>query len=117
MAAVGRPDEGGVDRKMTTVLRAALGCVEDWQWQQHGACGGLEESRFFHPENERGSERQRRESAAKQVCRACPVLARCREHALLVGEPYGVWGGLGEGERRAILGERRRSRLELSAED
>ncbi|WP_127781924.1 WhiB family transcriptional regulator [Rhodococcus sp. X156] len=102
---------------MTTVARLALPLVEDWQWQQHGACGGLEESRFFHPENERGSERARREAEAKQVCRRCPVVVQCREHALLVGEPYGVWGGLGEGERRAILGQRRRANREVLVED
>ncbi|MEO9222861.1 MAG: WhiB family transcriptional regulator [Mycobacteriaceae bacterium] len=95
---------------MTSIPHVAQPRGGGWQWQQHGACGGLDDSRFFHPENERGTQRERREAAAKQVCRRCPVVAQCREHALLVGEPYGVWGGLGEGERRAILGRRRQSR-------
>jgi WhiB family redox-sensing transcriptional regulator len=30
------------------------------------------------------------------------VLRQCREHALAVREPYGVWGGLTEDEREAI---------------
>lgn len=102
---------------MMTVSPAAEHCTQDWQWQQHGACGGLDESRFFHPENERGTERERRETAAKQVCARCPVVVQCREHALFVGEPYGVWGGLGEGERRAILGQRRRARREVLIRD
>ncbi len=103
--------------KMTTVLPVADHCVDGWQWQQFGACSGLGEARFFHPENERGAERERREAGAKQVCRLCPVVVQCREHALLVGEPYGVWGGLGEGERRVILGRRRQLRRAVLIDD
>jgi WhiB family redox-sensing transcriptional regulator len=29
------------------------------------------------------------------------VIVACREHALSVREPYGVWGGMSEEERRA----------------
>lgn len=97
---------------MTDVLPfadAPAATLAERQWQQLGACVGLEGSRFFHPENERGPDRARREAGAKLVCRTCPVLAQCREHALLLCEPYGVWGGLGEGERRSILDARRRS--------
>jgi WhiB family redox-sensing transcriptional regulator len=31
------------------------------------------------------------------------VLDLCRRHALAVHEPYGIWGGLSEGEREAII--------------
>ncbi|GAB2933689.1 WhiB family transcriptional regulator [Rhodococcus aerolatus] len=93
---------------MTNVARLHYDGGHEWQWQQLGACRGVEEARFFHPENERGSDRERREAGAKRVCAGCEVLERCREHALAVREPYGVWGGLGEGERRHILTERRR---------
>ena len=92
---------------MTNVARLLYVGGEEWQWQQLGACRGVEEARFFHPENERGTERERRETGAKRVCAQCPVLDTCREHALRVREPYGVWGGLGEGERRHILLARR----------
>ena len=33
----------------------------------------------------------------------CPVLEPCREYALTSEEIYGVWGGLGENERRSLL--------------
>ncbi|HEY4572108.1 MAG TPA: WhiB family transcriptional regulator, partial [Kribbella sp.] len=33
----------------------------------------------------------------------CPVRRECREHALLVGEAYGVWGGTTEEERDPTL--------------
>jgi hypothetical protein len=38
-----------------------------------------------------------------EMCRQCPVVAQCRAHALAVGEPYGIWGGLSESERELLL--------------
>ena len=38
--------------------------------------------------------------AAKEVCHRCPVMDLCREFALQTREPFGVWGGLAEAERR-----------------
>ena len=77
-----------------------------WDWQLHGACRGEDASVFFHPEGERGQARVRREAAAKAICAACPVIAECAAHALAVREPYGVWGGLSEDDREAILSGR-----------
>jgi WhiB family redox-sensing transcriptional regulator len=45
----------------------------------------------------------RREVAAKTICGRCPVIAECAAHALAVREPYGVWGGMSEDDREAIL--------------
>jgi len=36
------------------------------------------------------------------VCVRCPVLRQCRQHALSVREPYGVWGGLSEEDREVV---------------
>ncbi|MFT4202019.1 WhiB family transcriptional regulator [Gordonia sp. (in: high G+C Gram-positive bacteria)] len=83
-----------------------------WDWQRLGTCRGEASSVFFHPDGERGRARARREQRAKELCHSCPVLAQCREHALRVGEPYGIWGGLGETERAMILkGRGRRGNL------
>jgi WhiB family redox-sensing transcriptional regulator len=41
-------------------------------------------------------------SVAKAVCQRCAVLTPCREYALRSRQPFGVWGGLDEAERRAI---------------
>jgi len=38
----------------------------------------------------------------------CPVLEECREHALSTREPYGVWGGMSEEERRAYYEQQAR---------
>ena len=91
---------------MTATARLPKPNSDSWQWQLHAACRDLRSSAFFHPENERGAMHARRERSAKAVCRRCPVIAQCREHALKVGEPYGVWGGLGEQERRGMLSGR-----------
>ena len=91
-------------------IRRLPGPVADiYDWQMDGACRGMDSAFFFHPEGERGPARARRENRAKQVCRTCPVLQQCREHALSVHEPYGIWGGLSESERDAIIRGPRRT--------
>lgn len=72
-----------------------------WDWQHDGLCRGMSPEIFFHPEGERGSARRLRDLAAKEICARCPVLEACREHALAMREPYGVWGGMTEDERLA----------------
>lgn len=74
-----------------------------WEWQYEGACRETGAEQFFHPEGERGASRRRRDANAKAICATCPVIQLCREHALRVREPYGVWGGLSENDRAAIL--------------
>jgi WhiB family transcriptional regulator, redox-sensing transcriptional regulator len=86
-----------------STLSSLPGPVADlWEWQFDGACRSEGPDVFFHPDRERGPSRRNRDKAAKAVCRRCPVLAACREHALKVHEPYGVWGGLTEHEREAL---------------
>ena len=43
---------------------------------------------------------------AKQFCRTCPVRTECLAHALDAGIEFGVWGGMTERERRALLRRR-----------
>jgi len=45
--------------------------------------------------------------AAKAVCTRCPVRGECLAEALERRERHGVWGGLSEPERRALLRRRR----------
>lgn len=92
---------------MVCVSRLPRPVTEDWDWQLRGACRDRDNAPFFHPDNERGTARARRDEQAKAVCRTCPVIQRCLEHALAVAEPYGVWGGMGEDERRHLLTARR----------
>ncbi|MGJ9411525.1 WhiB family transcriptional regulator [Aeromicrobium sp. CF4.19] len=88
---------------MANLKNLPLPLQEVYEWQYDAACQGLESARFFSPDAERGSRRRDREEQAKTICGSCPVLDRCREHALSAKEPYGVWGGLTEHERAAII--------------
>ena len=73
-----------------------------WEWQLAAQCHGREEL-FFHPHGEREPSRSQREAAAKALCARCPVRRECASHALEMGEPYGVWGGVSETEREELL--------------
>ncbi len=73
-------------------------------WEEDALCRGSAGALFFGPHGfEPKRERAVREEAAKAICARCPALDACREHALRHEELYGVWGGLGEAERRALL--------------
>ena len=88
---------------MSNVRRLPGPIVDLWEWQRLGACRGRDSAQFFHPDGERGSSRNRRETKAKAVCGTCPVRAECAAHALAVREPYGVWGGFSESERLRLI--------------
>jgi WhiB family transcriptional regulator, redox-sensing transcriptional regulator len=86
---------------VATISRLPGPVADLWEWQFAGSCRRSSPDVFFHPEGERGPARRNRDCAAKAVCQCCPVLNSCREHALQVREPYGVWGAMTEYEREA----------------
>ena len=73
-----------------------------WEWQEIGSCREADPDLFFHPQNERGLARVRRDRSAKAVCASCTVRVECADYAIRAREPYGVWGGLTEEERERI---------------
>ena len=73
-----------------------------WFWQDHGSCRTADPLLFFHPQNERGNARSKRDRSAKLVCAGCTVRLECADYAVRAREPYGVWGGLSEDEREQI---------------
>jgi WhiB family transcriptional regulator, redox-sensing transcriptional regulator len=78
-------------------------------WQFRAACRGEDTALFFAPNYfEQRQEKEAREAKAKRICHVCPVRIDCLEYALRIREPYGVWGGLNESERRTLLRERER---------
>src|SRR4051795_9013293 len=102
-----KPPAGAVT-KAPEGLPSAL--IENWEWQDRAACQGVNPELFFAAESERGLRKRARELVAKSLCGTCPVRPECRQHALSVGEPYGVWGGTTESERdNVVLAEHRKS--------
>jgi WhiB family redox-sensing transcriptional regulator len=76
----------------------------DRSWHPVALCSGNHSHLFFPPSTqEKKEERERREIRAKAVCQVCPVVAECREYAFEIKEPYGIWGGFTEVERRQAL--------------
>lgn len=69
-------------------------------WRGRALCQQVDQELFF-PEKG-GSPKD-----AKRVCLACEVRVECLAYALDNGEPYGVWGGLSERERRRRLARQR----------
>ena len=70
--------------------------VEDWA--SRAACKGDTPDALFV----RGAEQNK----AKQVCAGCPVRTECLAEALDNQIEWGVWGGMTERERRALLRRR-----------
>ena len=74
-----------------------------------GACRGADPDLFFDAGAEFVTARQKREAKAKAICAGCPVRDLCLAYALDTGQAFGIWGGLNEDERRALLRQRRAS--------
>jgi WhiB family transcriptional regulator, redox-sensing transcriptional regulator len=64
-------------------------------WAARGRCSGQDPDALFVEGRE--------QRAAKAVCKGCPVVAECLADALDNRTPFGVWGGMTERERRALL--------------
>lgn len=67
-------------------------------WTASAACNASDPDELFVT----GAAQNR----AKAVCMGCPVRAECLADALDNRVEYGVWGGMTERERRALLRRR-----------
>ena len=67
--------------------------VEDWA--SAAACREVDPDKLFVP----GA----KQNDAKKVCGGCPVRTECLAEALHNQIEWGVWGGMTERERRALL--------------
>lgn len=89
------------------MVRLPAAVVENYEWQKDAACIGMDQELFFHPWNDTPRNRMHRERNAKAICAGCIVKTECLDWSLRVQEPYGIWGGIGEDERREMLKRRR----------
>jgi WhiB family redox-sensing transcriptional regulator len=77
---------------------------EEWaimwitDWTARAACKGTDPDELFV----QGAAQNR----AKLICRGCPVRTECLADALDNRIEFGVWGGMTERERRALLRRR-----------
>lgn len=67
-------------------------------WAAQAACKGTDPDELFV----QGAAQNR----AKRVCTGCPVRTECLSDALDNRMEFGVWGGMTERERRALLRRR-----------
>ncbi|MEO9222340.1 MAG: WhiB family transcriptional regulator [Mycobacteriaceae bacterium] len=67
-------------------------------WMSRAACREVPPDQLFVP----GADQR----AATAICRHCPVQLQCLADALDRRVPFGVWGGVTERERRALLKSR-----------
>ena len=74
-----------------------------WAWQERGKCREAANELFFLDDGEKGAVKRRKIELAKRVCKACPVINECTQHALSLPEPYGVWGGMSEEDRKKMV--------------
>ncbi|HMM95587.1 MAG: WhiB family transcriptional regulator [Micrococcales bacterium] len=83
-----------------TPVTAAAAAEGQWvtEWAPLGKCAGSDPDALFV--------QGKAQRAAKIVCKGCPVVAECLADALDNRTEFGVWGGMTERERRALLRRR-----------
>jgi len=81
-------------------------------WSDRAACLTAEPETFF-PIGNNGVALDD-VAIAKAICAGCPVLAECRTYALESRQPFGVWGGMDEDERRSVWSGAKEPALALS---
>ncbi len=79
---------------MSLLARVDIGDGPE-NWAAQGACVTNDPDALFV--------RGKTQHDAKAVCRECPVIRQCLADALDNRIEFGVWGGLTERERRALL--------------
>lgn len=84
-----------VSLKMSTQADTYNATPERGEWVTQAKCRNGDPDALFV----RGAEQRK----AAVICRHCPVLNECRADALDNRVEFGVWGGLTERQRRALL--------------
>ncbi|CAM3066793.1 MULTISPECIES: WhiB family transcriptional regulator [Dermacoccus] len=83
---------------MTIMTEETQTPVWDENWAARAQCAATAPDDLFA----KGAAQQ----TAKVICQRCPVVAECLADALDNRTEYGVWGGMTERERRALLRRR-----------
>ena len=70
---------------------------EEYEWMMRASCRGMGDDLFPEASGQQ---------SARGICKKCPVRRECLAVALDDRIEWGVWGGMTERERRALLRER-----------
>ena len=78
-------------------------------WQNRAACVGKPLDLFFPGKGGSSANPSRKDKEAKAICKGCPVDQECLMFVLKneAADPalrYGTYGGLTQGERKALFG-------------
>lgn len=80
-----------------TRLEAPIPTAHDLSWTVDALCAQVDPEIFFPEQGASTTE-------AKAVCSSCLVRAECLDYALATHQRFGVWGGVSDRSRRALLG-------------
>lgn len=72
-------------------------------WPEQAACATADPEIFLPSRRSADAGEE-----AKAICAGCPVRVECLQYALATRQQWGVWGGLNEHERQAVLRARKR---------
>lgn len=81
--------------RMTTSAKSVAQAEARIAWVASARCRGVDPDQLFV----RGAAQRK----AATICRHCPVLMECGADALDNRVEFGVWGGMTERQRRALL--------------
>lgn len=80
-----------------SIIGEVLNIAPPEKWVEEAICPQVGDWDLWFPE---GGTNPR---DARKVCLQCPVRADCLEWAIRTGQPYGVYGGFTDGERKSLL--------------
>ncbi len=94
-----QPEDLAFERRMaqTQAVVDARSVDVGADWRSKAQCQTSDPEIFF-PQHTT----QEAIARAKKVCGRCTVREACLQYALENGENFGIWGGMTEGERRAL---------------
>ncbi len=70
--------------------------LDEKPWATFASCKDAQDVTFF-PQTKAEAR------AALAICEICPVREECLDHALETNERFGVWGGMTDKERKALV--------------
>lgn len=92
---VSRPGDAGVVRRAARQVTTRESFTNRGEWITQAHCRNIDPEELFV----RGAAQRK----AVAICRHCPVVLQCRADALDNNVEFGVWGGMTERQRRALL--------------